>query len=123
MKNWKKREKTKGRANGSFLFSWLEWAEGIAYGPLALKPNEFYALSPFELTKLATGYERRKLNVLWTASYFTANLMATQVKGITPEKLMKPFLPRKTSGAKEAEREEFFKEFYAQRKEADECQP
>jgi hypothetical protein len=55
-------------------------------------------------------------------SYFTANLMATQVKGITPEKLMKPFLPRKTSGAKEREKEEFFKEFYAKRKEADECQ-
>nr|DAZ33649.1 MAG TPA: hypothetical protein [Caudoviricetes sp.] len=55
-------------------------------------------------------------------SYFTANLMATQVKGITPEKLMKPFLPRKTAGVKEREKEEFFKEFYAKRKEADECQ-
>ncbi|WP_302531088.1 hypothetical protein [Phascolarctobacterium faecium] len=49
--------------------------------------------------------------------------MATQVKGITPEKLMKPFLPKKTTGAKEVERKEFFKEFYSQRKEAAKCQP
>ncbi|WP_418312109.1 hypothetical protein [Phascolarctobacterium faecium] len=60
---------------------------------------------------------------MWIASYFTANLMATQVKGITPEKLMKPFLPKKTTGAKEVERKEFFKEFYSQRKEAAKCQP
>lgn len=76
-----------------------------------------------ELTKLAEGYEKRRLTKLWTAAYFTANIMATQVKGITPEKLMKPFLPRKTSAAKERERKKFFKEFYAKRKGADECQP
>lgn len=94
----------------------------MAYGPLALKPKEFYELTPMELEKLAEGYEKRRMNNLWTASYFTANLMATQTKGITPEKLMKPFLPKKTTGEKELERDNFFREFYAKRKEADECQ-
>ena len=94
----------------------------MAYGPLDLKPREFYNLTPLELTKLAEGYEKRRLTDLWTKAYFTANLMATQVKGITPEKLMKPFLPKKTAEEKEEERDSFFKEFYAKRKEADECQ-
>ncbi len=48
-----------------------------------------------EFMKLLDGYERRRLDRLWLASYFTASLMATQIKSITPEKLMKPFLPVK----------------------------
>ena len=75
-----------------------------------------------ELIKLAEGSEQRRLTALWTASYFAANLMATQVKGITPEKLMKPFLPQKSSVERKVEREKFFEEFYTQRKEAKDCQ-
>ena len=73
--------------------------------------------------KLLDGYETRRLHVLWTAAYFTANIMATQVKNITPEKLMQPFLPAKTKEEKEEERSRFFKEFYAKRKEETSWQP
>ena len=90
---------------------------------LKLKPGEFYHLSPLELMKLLDGYETRRLHVLWTAAYFTANIMATQVKNITPEKLMQPFLPAKTREEKEEERNRFFKEFYAKRKEETSWQP
>lgn len=73
--------------------------------------------------KLLDGYERRRLDRLWLASYFTASLMATQIKSITPEKLMKPFLPVKSKEEKEEERNQFFKEFYAKRKEEGTWQP
>jgi len=32
----------------------------VAYGPLALKPKEFYELTPMELVKLAEGYEKKE---------------------------------------------------------------
>ena len=84
---------------------------------LGLTPDEFRKLSPLELMKMLDGYEMRKREMLWLASYFTANLMATQIKNVTPEKLMRPFLPQKTKEEKEEERAQFFKDFYAKRKE------
>ena len=84
---------------------------------LGLKPGEFRKLSPLELMKMLDGYESRKREILWLVSYFTANLMATQIKNVTPEKLMRPFLPRKSKEEKEEERTKFFKEFYSKRKE------
>lgn len=76
-----------------------------------------------EFIKLLEGYERRRLDRLWLASYFTASLMATQIKSVTPEKLMKPFLPVKSKEEKEEERDAFFKEFYAKRKEEGSWRP
>ena len=76
-----------------------------------------------ELNKLLEGYEKRRMDVLWLASYFTANLMGTQIKNISPEKLMEPFLPKKSKEEKETEREGFFKSFYAKRKEGNAWQP
>lgn len=95
----------------------MEWAEGVAYGVLGLKPQEFYKLTPAELIKMLEGYERRRRDILWIVSYYAANLMGTQIKNISPEKLMKPFLPQKSKEDKEAEKEQFFKDFYSKRKE------
>jgi hypothetical protein len=52
VKNWNSRKKKRkeGQIVPSF-FAWLKWAEGVAYGPLALKPKEFYELTPMELVK------------------------------------------------------------------------
>ncbi len=70
----------------------------------SLKPCEFLKLSPMELNKLLEGYEKRRMDVLWLASYFTANLMGTQIKNISPEKLMEPFLQRKARKKKNGAR-------------------
>lgn len=105
------------------FYEWLEWAENAAYGVLGLKPDEFYHLSPMELMKLLVGYEQRRMNRLWLASYFTANLMGAQIRNISPEKLMQPFLPKKTKEEKVREREDFFTSFYAERKEEERWQP
>lgn len=95
----------------------MEWAEGAAYGILGLKPYEFYELTPAELIKMLEGYERRRRDILWIVSYYAANLMGTQIKNISPEKLMKPFLPIKSKEEKEEEKEAFFRDFYSKRKE------
>lgn len=100
----------------------MEWAESVAYSFLQLKPIEFMELSPMEFFKMVDGYEKRKLQSLWFSAYFTANIMGTQIKNITPEKLMKPFLPEKSKAEKEQEKEEFFASFYAKRKEVESCQ-
>ena len=72
--------------------------------------------------KLLDGYDQRKMNILWMVSYFTANLMGTQVKTISPEKLMQPFLRKKTKEEKLQEQEDFFTSFYKMREETTECQ-
>lgn len=69
------------------------------------------------------GYEKRRLGKLWIAAYFTANIMGAEVKNISPEKLMRPFLPVKSKEEKEKEREDFFTSFYEKRKEAEAWRP
>ena len=88
-----------------------------------LKPDDFYRLSPLELMKLLDGYKMRRMNLLWMVSYFTANLMGTQIKHISPEKLMQPFLTKQTKEEKQQERENFFSSFYAEREEVERWQP
>lgn len=85
---------------------------------LNLKPHEFYKLTPGEFIKLIEGYETRKTHELWIYAYFVASILAVDVKGITPEKLMKPFLKEKSADEIKREREAFFKDFYKQREEA-----
>lgn len=91
---------------------------------MGLKPEEFYRLTPGELDKMVKAYSKNRMNKLWERAYFVAEIInnCRNVKETTKlEKLMKPFLPEKTAEEIKAEREAFFKDFYKQRKEEEDC--
>lgn len=76
---------------------WLEWAEPIAYGPLALKPCEFERLQPHEFVALLEGYKWRQEQQENILAYFVSGLMNVEGKSlkrnVTPADLLKPLRP------------------------------
>lgn len=76
------------------VLQWVEWAEPIAYGALALKPWEFSKLQPQEFIALLQGYTWRKEQQEELLAYFTAGIMnlfgRSLVQPITPEELISP---------------------------------
>ena len=84
----------------------------MAYGWLHLLPVQFYALTPMELDRMAECRARADERTKWETAYWVACLMSVHTrKPVRTEKLMKPFLPKKTSSEIAAERDAFFEEF------------
>lgn len=101
------------------FFEWLEWAESQAYGPLGLKPWEFYRLTPMELNKLIEGYQVRREDRAFMTAWFVSNMINVHIKHpIQAKELAKPFLHEKTSSEIRRERDEFITSFRKQREEA-----
>lgn len=84
----------------------------MAYGLLHLLPAQFYALTPMELDRMAECRVKEEERKKWETAYWVACLMSVHTrKPVRTEKLMKPFLPKKTSREIAAERDAFFEEF------------
>ena len=99
------------------MYEGVEWAEAVAYGVLKLKPEELYSLSPLELDKMVTAHEKAELARRWETAYWVSNILNVHLKKkVRTERLMQPFLPKKTSGMIAAERDKFFEEFGQKRK-------
>lgn len=84
---------------------------------MRLKPDELYSLTPMELDKMLSAHEKAELARRWETAYWVANMLNIHLKKkVRTERLMQPFLPKKTSGAIAAERDKFFEEFGQKRK-------
>lgn len=71
-------------------------AKPIAYGPLALMPDTFYALTPSEFYDLIEGYRLRRQIEQQERSYFVSWIIAPHVKkAIPPDVIYKPLAPRR----------------------------
>ncbi len=69
----------------------------IIYGQLHLLPDQVDALTFLDIDDMKRGVEKEEMRKRWETAYWVANLMSPHIKGgITPEKLMEPFLPEKT---------------------------
>ena len=83
------------------VLQWVEWAEPIAYGALALKPWEFSELQPQEFLAMLQGYTWRKEQQEDLLAYFTAGIMnlfgKSLVQLITPAELVAPIRQNETS--------------------------
>ena len=91
---------------------WLKWAEEVAYGMLELLPAQFYTLSPMELDRMAECRFKSEPGKRWEKAYWIACLMSVHTKKpVRTEKLMRPFIPKKTAAQMTAERDAFFEEF------------
>lgn len=67
---------------------------------------------------MVEAYLEQQLSERWEKAYWVASLMSVHTKRpVKPEKLMKPFLPPKTKEEIQKERDQFFAEFEARRKE------
>jgi hypothetical protein len=91
---------------------WVEWAEPLAYGALALKPWEFSNLQPDEFIMMLQGCFWRKEQQENLFAYFTCGLMnlfgKSLVAPISPKDLLEPI--RNTKAARKATDEEYLRE-------------
>lgn len=61
----------------------------LAFGPLGLKPDEFWRLTPAELSELAEGYRERMDHVMHIVAWHAANVMNVHLRRkVTPAKLL-----------------------------------
>lgn len=91
--------------------------KAIAYGPLALKPDEFWRLTLTELVGLLQGSAWRQRQSLELAAWVTANLMnatGNYRSRITIQKLLKPVV---SEADKDAQFEELWRRLEKQRRE------
>lgn len=94
------------------FFDWAEWAEPIAYGPLALRPREFEELQPHEFYLLLEGYRWRQEQEENKTAYFTAASMSVHTKRpVSPKDLIKPLRQTKKPRNK-AEDEQYLREVF-----------
>ena len=89
-----------------------------AYAIFKLRPWEFDELSVGEFNDMIDAYNEMKESSRWETAYWVALLMSTQTsKPVQPKALLKPFSKPKTAADIIDEREEFFREFEAERQE------
>lgn len=101
------------------IFQWENSIKAVAYGFLNLKPAELDDLTILEFEDMFDAFQEARLSRLWESAYWTANIMSMHSrKPIKAESLMQPFLPHNAQD-KAAEGEAFFRDFYQQRKEAE----
>lgn len=63
------------------------------------------------------AYEQAHTQQLWETAYWVSNMISVHTKkGVRSDKLMKPFIKKKTAQQKANEAEEFFARFEAERK-------
>lgn len=69
---------------------------------------------------MANAYEQAELARRWETAYWVCSLMKPHLvknSGVTTKSLMKPFLPKEEIVRTKEECEDFFNDFYKQRKE------
>lgn len=70
----------------------------VLYGMLHLLPSQVDELTFIDIDDMKRGCEEEERRKRWETAYWVSNIISTQVKGgITPEKLMEPFLPQKSA--------------------------
>ena len=87
---------------------------------MGLKPWEFDELTIMEFYAMLDGCYEYKLGERRAAAWFVANIMASSGNykhGIDIEKLLAPFVKKKNAAQIDYEKEQFFDEFFEQRKE------
>jgi hypothetical protein len=94
-------------------------AKPIAYGHLKLKPNEFYEMDLNDFEDMRTAHEQAETERRWEMAYWVCNMISPHLgKGkVSVNSLVKPFLPKKEIVRTKEECENFFEDFYKQRKE------
>lgn len=86
-------------------------------------PEQFGTLDLIEFEKMLKAYQKAEESRRWEMAYWVSNMMSIHTKKrVQPKELMKPYLPKKSTEEITAERDEFFKNFAKQRKEAESWQ-
>ena len=73
-----------------------------------------------EFEDMANAYEQAELARRWETAYWVRSLIGPHLvknSGVTTKSLMKPFLPKEEIVRTKEECEDFFNDFYKQRKE------
>jgi len=79
---------------------------------LKLTPAQFDELSPIDLYEMLEAYRSAEKSRRMETAYWVSYMINVHLKKpVKIEKLMKPFMPKKTAGEVEEEREEFFRKF------------
>lgn len=92
----------------------------LAYGRLKFKPSEFYELDLMEFEDIAKAYEEAELARRWETAYWVCTLIGPHLgknSRVNTQSLMKPFLPKEEIVRTKEECNDFFENFYKQRKE------